>query len=155
MKRASCKQSTFSIIGNGMSRSASTHTRRRVDTEAWLRIWWNITNSARGHETYKFTIHLRARAYQECSFISTIRNTLQPTYLAYLPALFTPCSIKRRQHTQVLSLSNLNRFSFFHCSIPWWICSKMIIKNPTTSSSCCHTTLWKISVRKQAINERL
>jgi len=31
----------------------------------------------------------------------------------------------------------------------------MIIKNFAKPSICCHTTLWNINVRKQAINDKL
>jgi len=55
-----------------------------------------------------------------------------------------------------ITLSNLNRCSiFFHWKIPWQICSKVVIKNPTTSCICCHTTLWNINVRKQEIDDKL
>jgi len=35
----------------------------------------------------------------------------------------------------------LTDFHFFHSKIPWSICSKAVIKNPTTSCICCHHTL--------------
>ena len=35
------------------------------------------------------------------------------------------------------------------------ICSKLVIKNPTTSCICCQITLWNINVRKRAINAKL
>ena len=30
----------------------------------------------------------------------------------------------------------------------------MVIKNPTAPSNCCHTTVWNINARKQAINDK-
>jgi len=53
-------------------------------------------------------------------------------------------------------LSNLNRFYIsFYRKIPWQICSKLLIKNPTTPCLCCHITLRNINFRRQAINDKL
>jgi len=46
----------------------------------------------------------------------------------------------------------------FHNSFSGWFSSKFavkVIKNPTTYCISCHTTLWNISVRKQAVNDIL
>jgi len=64
----------------------------------------------------------------------------------------------KKLHTKLMAiiLSNFNWFLiFFHWKIPWQICSKLVIKDPTTDLICCHTTLWNINVRKQATNDRL
>jgi len=42
----------------------------------------------------------------------------------------------------------------FYWQIIYEICSKTATKNPTTHCICCHTTLWNINVRKQAINDK-
>jgi len=70
----------------------------------------------------------------------------------------TPCSIKIGDTIlTVVSLSDLNRFSKFvhwskiHCKI----CSKMVVKNPTTPCVFCHTTSCNINVQKQATNDKL
>ena len=39
--------------------------------------------------------------------------------------------------------------------VPWYICGKLVVKNSTTRWICCRTTLWNITVRKQAINDKL
>ena len=47
-----------------------------------------------------------------------------------------------RKLMATIILSNLNRFSqFFYRKVLWYICSKLVIKNPTTPCICCHTTL--------------
>ena len=43
----------------------------------------------------------------------------------------------------------------FYWQIIYEICSKTATKNPTTHCICCHTTLWNINVRKQAINDKV
>jgi len=51
----------------------------------------------------------------------------------------------------IIVLSNLNRFTHFYWKTTRWICSKLVIKNHTTSLyKCCHTALWNISVRSNA-----
>jgi len=53
-------------------------------------------------------------------------------------------------------LSKVNRFSiFFHSKILRWICSKLVIKRPTTPCICYRTTLWNMTVKKQVINNKL
>ena len=54
-----------------------------------------------------------------------------------------------------VNMSNLNELYFFRRKIPWQICSKLVIKNPTAPCMCCYTTLRNISIRKQAINDKL
>jgi len=54
-------------------------------------------------------------------------------------------------HNSVKSLPSLKKK--FHWKIPWKILQlTRIIKNLTTSCICCHTALWNINARKQAIN---
>ena len=52
-------------------------------------------------------------------------------------------------------LSVLNRFSFFTGRFLGKFAVKSLLKNCTTVCICCHTTLWNINVRKQAINDKL
>ena len=49
----------------------------------------------------------------------------------------------------------LTDLQIFKTKIPSLICSKRVIKNPTAPCTCCHTTLWSINARKQAINDKL
>ena len=49
----------------------------------------------------------------------------------------------------------LTDFQFFHCKILQQICSKVLTKDFTIPCICCHTTLWNINVKKQAINDKL
>ena len=54
-----------------------------------------------------------------------------------------------------MSLSNLNRFSIFVVRFFGKFVVKWLFKNPTIPCICCHTTLWNINVKKQAINDLL
>jgi len=50
---------------------------------------------------------------------------------------------------------SLNRFSIFFVSLEDFLVIKLVIKNHTAPCVCCHTTLWNINVRKQAIDDKL
>ena len=50
----------------------------------------------------------------------------------------------KKLHTKLMTiiLSNLNQVpKFFHSKILLPMCSKVVIKDPTTPCLCCHTTL--------------
>jgi len=67
------------------------------------------------------------------------------------------CSIKSKTPYSWWYLCQL--LTDFHNPFTGWFlskfCSKTVMKSSTTPSICYHTTLWKINVRKQVINDKL